>query len=231
LHPVLSMPSDLAYRTRTLKRARDPGIAPRSRQRLAGLIDLPMRLAVIGTVIGAAGWRVKRAGADADPQALRKRLTAKPTVGAIVLFGSAAEVIATLGRSPGQRVVGIRVADAKTGAAVTLRQAIILALTPPCKQWLIGWLTRRLKAPERRVVDHAPAIEELKRIHAGDREATQEALVAYFREQRAHPLREVLPRPLAQAALQWGINAMVRRRWPDRSLEEVLAGTVVVVDR
>jgi hypothetical protein len=173
--------------------------------------------------------------AEVTARAFSEPLNSKPTIGSIVLFvlfGSVAEVMATLWRSAGQRVAGIRVADAKTGRTVTLRQAIILSIAPPCEQWLIGWLTRPLNAPDRPVIDHTRASEDLKRIHAGDREAMQEAMLTYFREQpRPRLWRELLPRLLAQVALQRGIDAVIHRRWPGRSLKEVLAGTAVVVDR
>jgi hypothetical protein len=189
-------------------------------------------ITVVGAVVATAAWAVKRPGVDRDPKLLSQRVASKRVTRPLLLCVGALNVVKQLYQSPGQRVAGIRTADAKTGADVTLRQVVILVATPVVRDQLLARLTRGLRPPDQPVEDHGPALEELKRVHADDQEAFSEAAMAYHREhRRASSWPQALAQPLAQASLRFLIEAPVRRRWPERSLGEVLAGAAVVVDR
>jgi hypothetical protein len=175
-------------------------------------------------------WGVKRTGAD--PQAFSERLASKPVRLLILLLGGSLTALTKLYRTPGQRVAGIRRADARSGAPVSLRQALIFALTPQLRSLLLGLLTRPLQPPGRPVEDHRAALKELRRVHAHDADARREATMEYFRSHRREwSWRDVLIRPLARTGLTLLVEVAVRRRWPGRSLGDVLAHTTLIVDR
>jgi RDD family len=214
------------------KRSRDLTPASKGRRLAASLIDAPFALGAVGAVVAGAAWSSKRASGDPSPRARGERLTSKRFRLSMSLCVASLSVLRNLHRSPGQRLAGIRVVGARSGGPITFWQAVILATAPALKQQLLRMLTSPLEPPEQPVKDHGPALEQLRRLHGDDQEALSEATMAYYRDQRGEwAWSTLLAQPLATATLSLLIEALVRRRWQGRSMEEVLAGTAVVMDR
>jgi uncharacterized RDD family membrane protein YckC len=223
-----------------LWRSRSIQPAPLRRRFLAGLIDAPLWFSAFGALVGVAAWGLKRRAVEADQKARPERLLSNAVMYPITLLLNVLGVVLRLRRSPGQRVAGIRTVDAATSQPVTLRQAVLLAVVRHIQSWLQGRIVRRLvprnepvtSDSQRSMNDHSQALEELRRIHAGNREAYREAAAAYYRAQpRTWSWSAVLRPALAGAVLRLAVEGAVRRRWPGRSLAEVLAGTMVAEDR
>jgi hypothetical protein len=130
--------------------------------------------------------------------------------------------------SPGERLVRIRPADARTGGPVTLRQALVRQAA----RGLLAELSRKFLAPvQQRQKEKLDAVQpEVKRIqqeHAGDPEARQKALIAYYKTANVNPLASCAPGliPHVPAAL-WTLFSP-QHQTPFNQLAKI----VVIVER
>ncbi|HTU32123.1 MAG TPA: YidC/Oxa1 family membrane protein insertase [Solirubrobacteraceae bacterium] len=99
-------------------------------------------------------------------------------------------------RSPGARIAGIRVVDARTGGPVTVRSAILgeefgkvfgLLIRP-----LTNRLRRRSEADRARLRELQPQIESLGRQYADDGAARQKAIMDLYKAHHVNPLGSTL---------------------------------------
>jgi len=180
------------------------GLQPATRRQraLAGLIDL----AVTGLFLGA-WWRWRGAGA-----ARQDRPRARGRVGRAALLRVLREGIEEQLGSPGERLVGIRTVDRRTGRRVELWRTIVVALVR-----LGGQLAGRSLQPEPAQRD--PGEEEqtrqeilaIKERFADDPEARDAALMEHYRTHR-QPVHVDLARPLASILAVSIVNGRLRRR-------------------
>jgi hypothetical protein len=221
--------------TRVRRQRRTLPLAPFGRRLAATLVDAPLVIGYWGVTVAFVAWPSKRRRRDMDSEAYRRR--SKRAILPMSLGAIALSVHQSIHRSPGQRLAHIRVVDAETGAPLTVRQASVWVITPLLRDWLLRRLMRPLRPPplappDEPVEDHGAALAELKRIHADDRDAFREATIKYYRVHgREWSCLRALIRPLTQLALTLLLQILIWRRWPRRSLADVLAGTVVILDR
>jgi hypothetical protein len=147
------------------------------------------------------------------------------TIGAL---GQAAPVPGRNWRGPGSRLLGTRLADARTGGPVSVRSAFIITAVSAIQQEAIRPLIRRaVSRMNARSAALKPRIDEVRRATAGDARAQQRALMDLYKAEGVNPLGGCLS-PLA-AGFAFNLPAL----WSPRhqTIGERLAGVVVVVDR
>lgn len=206
-------------------------VAPRSRRIIAASIDAPLLLLVGLGAILALTAAARRAGTS-DPDAVAERMNSRMYGLSIQVLSGSINLLQTVWQTPGRRLAGVRIADARTGARPSVRQALIHVLVPIAKDHLVQQLTRPLRAPEGPARTPQPSLQELRTLHAEDPRARREAMRDYLQK---HPpqwsWKRIARRPLASASIQLLVEVWVRRHWPGRSLADVLAGTATILDR
>jgi hypothetical protein len=190
-------------------------IASPGRRAAAGVLDVLSYIAGFGLVVVAVSTRAK----SKPPPWLPRTVTD---------LGQAAAVPARNWRGPGSRLLGTRMADARTGGPVTIRSALILHLVSAIEKEAARPLTRR--AVERMNAQSAalrPRMDEIRRATAGDEQAEQKAMMDLVKAEGVNPVAGCLP-PLA-AGFAFTLPAL----WSPRhqTLRERLAGVVVIVNR
>lgn len=127
-------------------------------------------------------------------------------------------------RSPGDRAMGLRRVDARTGGPVSVRSAVIKT-TVEATAAELNRLAQRPFEERRRVV--LAEVDEARRYHKGDLEAQQRAMAEVFRRHRFRPWGGACGRgALGVVPLQ--LPALWSPR--NQSLPEWIAGIVTVRD-
>jgi uncharacterized RDD family membrane protein YckC len=233
-------------RSRTPNRAPEQGlrIAPLRLRLLAFLIDLTIfgsaAIAIVGLTIAVfikakalrlrlapVGTRLARIFRGPRSRRARLSINAALVVPDVALRGW---------QSPGARLLGLRRVDARTGAPVGVRAALVRGVVWRARRMLMDRVFGPFEARERERNAAAreslqPELERIKRRHRHDPEARQAAMMALYREHSLNPfaayLRSTLPRTAAAIALDAPTILSPRRQ----TLTDRLAGIAVVVER
>lgn len=217
---------------------RDLRVAPMRRRVLASMLNALVGILALALTLGGAYAVTSLIGGEEKLQRARplKRVTGSVWGRlALQLCGFVLGVLLTGRQSPGSRIVGIRLVDARTGGPVSRRQAILRVGVRQAWQALTK---RSIAPPVRHKPDEVPdlrsEVEALKREHADDQEAFQLAMMR-FHEEHKHELGvSCLPlyrRLLIRLPLAVAIDAPVLWSPLHQGLPDMLAGTVMIVDR
>jgi uncharacterized RDD family membrane protein YckC len=194
------------------------------RRALARAIDVAILGLPMFVYIGRGIYTQRRRG-DYTPSALEPPA---PIKRALELFSFVVTVEAERGRTPGFRIMGLRTADARTGAEIGLSQAIVRVAVGKMPGLLLKPLTRRQRAEaqvqSRRLEALAPELSALKSKHADDIEALNEATLALYQERGVDPFASCGPM-LKRLPLAIVLHAITRR------LLNHLIAKPIVVDR
>jgi hypothetical protein len=216
------------------------------RTRAAGAaIDLLLFLTAFGGCLAAyVAVRVKRRGRDRDTQddvserlgssprrrRIGERLRSKPAQVMIRMVSVALAVPMRNWRSPGARIVGLRVVDARTGGPVTVRSVILGSAVDAAFGLAIKPLTapgrRRSEAENARLQEIEPQTQALRRQHAGDRRAERKAIAALYKANGVNPLRTLGSPRWLFLVLPNLLTAMLSSK--GQTLRQRVSGTVVV---
>jgi uncharacterized RDD family membrane protein YckC len=180
-------------------------------------------------LVGASFKRTKdgRQSVDRWPELMRSRRWLLP----LTLLGLASGVVMNLRRSPGYHLAGIRLADARTGGPISLRQAATRVAVGTAWSQLVTLLTRgRVQRAGQQMRDIQPEIRALRDKHVGDPAALTEAIMALYEEHNIRPFASCAPVLVGAAA---GLSIEAPALWSplNQGLADRLAGTVVVRDR
>jgi hypothetical protein len=127
--------------------------------------------------------------------------------------------------SPG----GVRRVNARTGAALSLRQTVVLLGVRRAVQWLLGSALPWPGTPQRAHVEFTRELERVRAEHPDDPRARQEALM-HFHQTRGPVQASCLP-ALARGAAVAVANRCPVPFLPERqTLADLLAGTKMVRD-
>jgi len=226
-------------------------VAPMRLRALAMLINLGVVVGGLATLVGAAIILVKAGGARrvADTslaRAVGRRLEARVREHnpqhtpaeprrstrariATETLGVATAIRGRNARGPGQRALGLRTVDVRTGGPVSVRSALIaLALRRARSQIVTRALGPELRRRAARQTDAAPFIRAAQDAHRGDPEAASEAMMAIYREHAVNPFATAslgLAGVLANALLDLPTLYLT-----GRTLRDLLAGTVLVLE-
>jgi uncharacterized RDD family membrane protein YckC len=195
----------------------DADVATVPERGLATAVDGVLMLLVIGGGSAVVAWRVDWQGSSDLEPALTRITWA---IRAVALFRRD-------WRSPGQRVVGYRRVDARTGGPVTLRSAIAgqvaglgwSRLTRPIRERVIRSHGARAEIARRR-------IEEIKALHT-DRERMIEETMRIYREENVSCVPTILTSCSIGALIPLSALLSPRRQ----TIMDRLSGTVLVRDR
>jgi uncharacterized RDD family membrane protein YckC len=153
----------------------DPDVASIPRRAVAGTIDGVLWILVFVGGGVAVAWRRGSSGEWSMPQGRT-----------VKAFGWALRATALLlrnRRTPGQRLLGIRRIDARTGRSVSLWAAIVRQAFDLGYQRLLRPATRRATSQQMaRSAEARRRIEELRAARAGDIARIQEETIAIQRE-------------------------------------------------
>lgn len=197
-------------------------VAPPWKRVVAGLLDsLPVLILALPSML--AGRRK-----DGSRSVPGRRLAA---VAAIAASGAyEIPLIATQGRTLGQRMVGIRVVDEGDGTVPTVYRAAVRWALASAPQGLARLVPMSAGAGAT-MADLQPEIDRLRRDHHRDRRKLNRALMTLFEEQGVNPARDllaVLVRVLPALALSGAIHAPALLGPRHRGLHDRVAGTIVV---
>lgn len=154
---------------------------------------------------------------------------------AVLAFSGAYHVAlgATRGQTLGQRVVGIQVVDADTGAVPTPKQSAVrwgLTVVPEALSRLVP-LSAKVETTLAAIEDLQPDIERLTQRHHGDRARLNEELMELFDKAHVNPAdvyRPMLLRALPSLAFTLALYPPALKAPWRRGLHDRVAGTVVV---
>jgi uncharacterized RDD family membrane protein YckC len=207
------------------ERLGDLRIASRGRRLAAGVITAMVYVPpfVVAVGLGPKVYRVVT-GKSWDPDALEL-----PARWQKLLAGVPPTLIIQRRncRSPGERLMRIRRADARTGGPVTARSALIRYLAG---QWLSAISAeasrpfRQRRDEERRRLE--PEIQRIRDQHPGDNEAVQRALMRLYQESGYNPF------PFRSCA--WTVIPGLALNLPTfwsatkQSVADLICGTVVI---
>ena len=200
-------------------------VAPLPRRLGALAIDVAAALLTIAAVVAGVIAAVKvRPRPPADPDRF-VRFWSGPWIKGLGL-------VSIVGcrnlRTPGQRVMGLRRVDARTGGPVTMRSAIIREQSTTMMRALITAATEPMREREQaRLRTLMPQLTEMQRAHPDNPEARERAATALYAEHQINPLSSCLP--VLLAAVIPALPALWTRR--RQTPAERLAGVVVVSER
>jgi uncharacterized RDD family membrane protein YckC len=197
-------------------------IAPLWKRWIASLLDsVPLVLMALPFILQGRRGRARRPSREVE-------LAAAALSGVYEI-----SLIATTGQTLGQRVVGIRVVDAKTARVPTLRQAVL--------RWVLTFLpkgvSRLLHTPANveqaaaTLTELQPEIERLTQRHRGDRKRLNEALMALYKERKVDPVEACLPvllQLLPVVGTSFLLHAPALKGPLHQGLHDRAAGTIVV---
>lgn len=212
---------------------------PQRLQRAANLIDSPISICGWGLLNGALWLRGRQAGVPAA-----KRLGGWRVKIAWELLTIGLSVWVGLWGSPGRRLAGIGLVNARTGKKASLREALgyaalqaAMRLLQRAAMRLPPFVINRLRGttPEHLAAvrqEHMARVKEVQRTHPGDPHAVQRALSETSSE--ISPLDTCLP-SLAGAPLSLALSRFNKRLASGSPLKQDLAQqvagvAVVVVD-
>jgi uncharacterized RDD family membrane protein YckC len=197
----------------------DPDVASIPRRALAGTVDGVLLLLGGGGGGAAIAWRRD----SGEWLAAQRR--------AVTALGWAMRGTALLlrnRRTPGQRLLGIRRVDARTGGPVPLRAVIVRQL------WDLGYerlqrpATRRaVRRQTERSAEARRRIEEFRATHAGDTARIQEETMAIYRETGTSCVQPLLAGVIAGWATPLTALGSPRRQ----TIADRASGTVIVRER
>jgi 60Kd inner membrane protein/RDD family len=159
------------------------------------------------------------------------RLQSQPLKGILHVAAFSLPLLTKKRRSPGFRVLGLWLVDARTGESASRRQEIIRAATRQTWQILCRRLvpipTTQASAEHEKLRSE---IELARRRYAEDQQALQREVMRIYREKKVEPVRASCLPVLWRLPL---ITAIDLPFWSSRkqSLLDRLAGTVIVRDR
>lgn len=216
------------------ERARALRIAPIRRRFLAGLINV--LIAVLAVALALAGSLGVAQLTGRNPKHARgipfqKIAESSRAKLALKLCGFVLGVLTTGRQGPGSRIAGIRMVDLGTGGRVSIPQAALREGV----RWAWKGATKRATARFRvrnrpQLDDPKEEIQALKRQHADDQAARQRAIMALYEERKARPYAACLP-ALVPALLAALVDAPMLWSPRNQGLADIIAGTVVIVDR
>lgn len=140
---------------------------------------------------------------------------------------------ATRGQTLGQRVVGIQVVDADTGAVPTSKQSAVrwaMAVVPEALSRLVP-LSAKVATTLAAIEDLQPDIERLTQRHHGDRARLNEELMELFDKAHVDPADAYLPmlvRALPSLAITLALYLPALKAPWHQGVHDRVAGTVVV---
>jgi hypothetical protein len=123
---------------------------------------------------------------------------------------------------------GIRRVDARTGAAPSLRQTIVVLGARDAIRWLVRAIPGPGAAPRRLDPEFQGEIERVRAEHADDPAALQDAVMRVYRERHVAPVNAFLP------GLVRGVVVVTANRAPipflaeRRTIADLIAGTKLV---
>jgi hypothetical protein len=212
-------------------------IASPHRRVLAGVVDATVFLPLLGGM-GWAGFKLyPRYRRWRDPQSdtsatgwlakagsfkLSRRVQVAMWVG-----GCGAKVALRNRRSPGWRLLRIRVADAGTGGPVSVRSVLIREAVTAGQNQALKRIRRPAEQRRRQRMEALNAqVDAIRREHARDKAAQERAIMQLFKDNDANPLGSCMPALLGSVAMF--LPALLT---PNRqTLPELLAGVIIVMD-
>ena len=218
-------------------------VAPVWRRAAAGLIDVTAAVAglavVGGAAFGASELGPRRLRALSRRQLLSRAAEASDRTGAspsstelLILGAFLALKLDEKNRVGfGARVIGIRRVDVRTGGPITARAALIGHLVMSCQQFavkqILAPISKRSRS-KRMNPEFQAELRELKRLHADDPKALEEAMARLYRDHNFNPCTSCLwPVLIITAARAFPMFlSPLRQGLPDR-----VAGIVTVVDQ
>jgi hypothetical protein len=174
---------------------------------------------VAGTLTGkdaseASGVRTLAAGAvDAAIAAGVVRAVGSRSASLARGVAISAEIVREQVRSPGQRLLGLRTVDRRTGARVAPWRSLLIAGAGVGGQALVGRLAPK-SDPVLEGGDYLREADELHRLHADDEQARRQALASFHQQHQVPVARVVLPM-VAVGLLNIGLR---RRLAPTRQV-------------
>lgn len=123
---------------------------------------------------------------------------------------------------------GARRVDARTGAAPSLRQTIVVLGARDAIRWLIRAIPGAGAAPQRPDPGLQRELERVRAEHADDPAALQDAIMRVFRERQVTPASTCLPALVRGAAVVAANRAPIPFLAERRTIADVLAGTKLV---
>jgi hypothetical protein len=191
-----------------------PTPAPRGREALAGMIDLASAGA-----LGFIHWRfIRRRGADDLPGdgTRAQRLTS--------LLGPFSSVVREQIGTPGERIMGLRTVDRRTGRRVALWRTLVLALAQAGAVELRGRLAGARSIPDSEQQELRREAKALRERHRDDPEALQAAMMSLHSERKVTvDLRRSVGVVVGLSLLTWRLRnrlaptLVVARRSADHS--------------
>jgi uncharacterized RDD family membrane protein YckC len=198
----------------------DPDVSSIPRRTLAGTIDVVLGAFVFAGGGAAVAWRRGSSDEWSLPQGR--------TVNA---FGWALRATALLlrnRRTPGQRLLGIRRIDARTGGPVPLWAAIVRQLFDLGFERLRRPAARRdVRRQSEKSAEAGRRIEELRAAHPGDTELIQEETIAIYHETGV----SCVPMLLKGVAIGSLVPLTALRSPRRQTIADRLSGTVIVKER
>jgi hypothetical protein len=208
-------------------------VASLRRRLLASLIDVLAGILTLVIVIGTAALafalgRKRGVGGGllghlgSGGQDISRRLGSRPTKLMLELTALAAATFAKQRRSPGFRVLGLRLVDVRTGGELSRQQEIIRATTRQVWRALCRRLVPMPKPPASPEQEKLRSQMEAARIRcAGDPDTLQREVIRIHRENKVQPLRisclPALARPLLVAAIDLpAFWSPLKQSLPDR---------------
>lgn len=199
--------------------------APLSRRLGALVIDMLVGLPVFAGMV-AAIVAVTRPWKEQQPDLQRmRRFWTQPWMQGLGL-------VRTVGfrnvRSPGQRLMGIRRVDARSGGPVSPPSAVAREWSSSIMRTLLTQLLAPLRRrSEARLQALQPQLKTIQQQHRDDEETRGRAMMDFYKEHDINPLSSCGPGLLAAVAPS--LPALWTRR--HQTLPERLAGVVVVRDQ
>ena len=130
-------------------------------------------------------------------------------------------------RSPGMRIMGLRMIDARTGGPVTVRTVIVRDAVRGVEKAAIGEVYRPIRArAQARREAMKPRMQEIQRQYAADPEGRTRAIKELYETNPVNQLGCLGPFLVPLAADYLAMFVTPRHQ----TLHEMLAGTVVVID-
>jgi hypothetical protein len=166
-----------------------------------------------------------------DEVPLLAKLRSRPVRMALSLLSLAVDVRTDARRSPGARVAGIRIVDARTGGGPTRWQALVRVSTR--RTWRVA-TTELIPWPKVRSPDEDEGfrseLETARREHADDQDALNAALECSYRERKLSPAWISCLPAFARALLAVAIDLPALWSPLKQGIPDNRAGTVYVVE-
>jgi hypothetical protein len=200
-------------------------IAPLSRRVGALAIDVLVGLSLFIGMVAAIVVALVRPWKRQQPELQRmRRFWRQPWIQGLGL----ARIVGFRNvRSPGQRLMGIRRADARSGGPVSAPSAIVREWSSSMMRTLLTQLVDPLqRRGQARLQALQPQLTAIQQQHMDDEVSRDRAVMDFYKKHNINPLHSCLPALVA--AIAPDLPAFWTRR--HQTLPEQLAGIVVVRD-